>query len=64
MGFWDKLRNNRKKAEGKGQEFVGRVRGNREQEARGEALQDEAGLRQAGEKVKDAGAEVKDVFKK
>lgn len=67
MGLKDSLSNFMNKGKGKAQESAGRATGDREQEAKGQATQTEAGMKQAGENlkngdVKGAREEAKDAF--
>ena len=60
MGNRDKVSNKVQDLKGKGKEAVGSATGNHELEARGKADQAKAGLKDAGEKVKDAASDAKD----
>lgn len=53
MSTEDKANNKADELKGKAKETVGRITGNEEQQAEGQADQSEANLKQAGEKVKD-----------
>ncbi|MFI6151539.1 CsbD family protein [Kitasatospora sp. NPDC051170] len=55
MGTEDKARNLAQKAHGKAKEAVGKATGDRVVEAKGRAEQMGSDLKQAAEKVKDAG---------
>ncbi|MDH6708233.1 uncharacterized protein YjbJ (UPF0337 family) [Kitasatospora sp. MAA19] len=55
MGTEDKLRNAAEKARGKVKEAVGRATGDRTVEAKGRGTQVKSDLKQAAEKIKDAG---------
>ncbi|MFJ9608467.1 CsbD family protein [Kitasatospora sp. NPDC101176] len=55
MGTDDKLRNAADKAKGKVKEVTGRATGDRSIEAKGHAEQAKSDLKQAAEKIKDAG---------
>ncbi|MFE6049866.1 CsbD family protein [Kitasatospora sp. NPDC056446] len=55
MGTENKMRNVAEKAQGKAKEAVGKVTGDRVVEAEGRGKQMKADLKQAAEKVKDAG---------
>ncbi|MFJ2868003.1 CsbD family protein [Kitasatospora sp. NPDC087314] len=55
MGTEDKLRNAAEKARGKAKEAVGRATGDRTVEAKGRGTQMKSDLKQAAEKIKDAG---------
>lgn len=54
MGIGDKITNKAEELVGKAKESVGEHRGDEELKAEGRAQQGEAGLKQAGEDVKDA----------
>ncbi|MDQ0710208.1 uncharacterized protein YjbJ (UPF0337 family) [Arthrobacter woluwensis] len=68
MGIGDKINNKAEELGGKAKEAAGQASGDERLEAEGQKDQASAGLKQAGEKVKDAAAEavdnVKDIFKK
>ncbi|MEU9040664.1 MULTISPECIES: CsbD family protein [unclassified Kitasatospora] len=55
MGTDDKMRNMAEKAGGKVKEAAGKATGDRSTELKGKAEQVESDLKQAGEKIKDAG---------
>ncbi|MBO1417113.1 CsbD family protein [Streptomyces sp. FH025] len=55
MGTEEKLRNAAEKAKGKAKETVGQATGDRVVEAEGRGKQVKSDLKQAAEKVKDAG---------
>ncbi|MFI8455525.1 CsbD family protein [Kitasatospora sp. NPDC085464] len=55
MGTDDKMRNMAEKAGGKAKEAVGKVTGDRSTELKGKGEQVTSDLKQAGEKIKDAG---------
>ncbi|WP_188304824.1 CsbD family protein [Streptomyces sp. CBMA123] len=55
MGTEDKLRNAAEKAKGKAKEVAGKATGDRVVEAEGRGTQIKSDLKQAAEKVKDAG---------
>ncbi|MER7578745.1 CsbD family protein [Kitasatospora sp. NPDC097691] len=55
MGTEDKMRNMAEKAGGKAKEAVGRATGDRSTELKGKGEQVKSDLKQAGEKIKDAG---------
>ncbi|MFD4661531.1 CsbD family protein [Kitasatospora sp. NPDC058444] len=55
MGTQDKLRNAAEKAQGKVKEATGRATGDRVVEAEGRGKQIKSDLKQAAEKIKDAG---------
>ncbi|MEU4115336.1 CsbD family protein [Kitasatospora sp. NPDC028055] len=55
MGTSDKIRNMAEKARGKAKEAVGRTTGDRPMEAEGRVDQVKGDLKQAAEKLKDAG---------
>ena len=61
MAFDDKVENKTQEVGGKVKEGVGRATNDRELEAEGRGDQAESGLKQAGEKVKDA---ARSVFKR
>ncbi|MCO4236281.1 MULTISPECIES: CsbD family protein [Micrococcaceae] len=54
MGLGDKIRHAAEKAGGKGKEAAGKATGNESLKAEGKTDQTKAGLKQAGEKIKDA----------
>ncbi|MGI9004348.1 MAG: CsbD family protein [Pseudonocardia sp.] len=64
MGTDDKIQNKTEELVGKGKEAIGDATGDDELRAEGRADQTEAGLKQAGEKVKDAVGKVKDAVTK
>jgi uncharacterized protein YjbJ (UPF0337 family) len=64
MGFDDKAHNKAEELGGKAKEALGRSNDDPDLEAEGKRDQMSAGLKQAGEKVKDAFDDVKDAFKK
>ncbi|HKU12003.1 CsbD family protein [Sinomonas sp.] len=64
MGFDDKAHNKAEELGGKAKEALGRSNDDPDLEAEGKRDQMSAGLKQAGEKVKDALHDVKDAFKK
>ncbi|MEV6974407.1 CsbD family protein [Kitasatospora sp. NPDC093806] len=55
MATSDKMRNMAEKARGKVKETVGRSTGDRPMEVKGKVEQAKSDLKQAGEKIKDAG---------
>jgi uncharacterized protein YjbJ (UPF0337 family) len=59
MTMGDKIKHAGEEAVGKAKEAAGKVTGNENLEARGQAEQAEANIKQAGDKTKDA---AKDVF--
>lgn len=59
MGIGDKIKHAGEEAVGKVKEATGKVTGNEELEARGQAEQAKADVKQTGDSAKDA---VKDVF--
>ena len=63
MSFTDKAKNKLDETLGKAKEVVGEVTGNEKLEAEGRAEQGEAGLKQAGEHVKDGVGDAKDAVK-
>lgn len=54
MGLGDKIRHAAEKAGGKGKEAAGKATGDESLKAEGRTDQTKAGLKQAGEKIKDA----------
>ncbi len=64
MGIFDKAENESTDLKGKVKEGVGDATGNDDLKAEGKGDQAEAGIKKAGEKVKDAVGDVKDAFKK
>jgi len=58
MSLSDKIKNTAENAGGKVKEATGKVTGNEDLEARGQADQAAASAKQAGEKVKDAAKDV------
>jgi uncharacterized protein YjbJ (UPF0337 family) len=60
MGTKDKASNNLQDIKGKVEETVGRATGDEDLETEGRSDQAKASLKDVGEKVKDAAAEVKD----
>jgi uncharacterized protein YjbJ (UPF0337 family) len=64
MGIGDKIENKAEDAKGKIKEGVGDATDNERLEAEGKADQTDASLKNAGENVKDAAADLKDAFKK
>lgn len=60
MSLGDKANNNAEKLGGKAKEFVGDKTNDRDLQAEGQADQASAGLKQAGERVKDAARDIKD----
>lgn len=60
MGNKDKVSNKAQDLKGKAKETVGSAVGNEELETEGKADQAKAGLKDAGEKLKDAASDVKD----
>jgi uncharacterized protein YjbJ (UPF0337 family) len=63
MSFTDKAKNKLDETLGKAKEVVGEVTGNEKLEAEGRAEQGKAGLKQAGEHVKDGVGDAKDAVK-
>ncbi|MGH3886477.1 MAG: CsbD family protein [Pseudonocardiaceae bacterium] len=61
MGLQDKIKNTAEVLKGKAKEVAGKTTGNEQLEAEGKLDQGKGDLKQAGEKVRDAG---KDVFGK
>jgi len=60
MGTDDKIENKAQELGGKGKEAVGGATGDDELRAEGQADQTKSGLKQAGEKAKDAAGKAKD----
>ncbi|WP_052462722.1 CsbD family protein [Nigerium massiliense] len=58
MGFDEKLQNKAQDAAGRAKEFIGDKTGDRDLQAEGTADRTEAGARDLGEKVKDAGEDL------
>jgi uncharacterized protein YjbJ (UPF0337 family) len=54
MGFGDKIKHAAEKVGGKGKEAAGEATGDEGLKAEGKTDQTKAGLKQAGEKIKDA----------
>jgi uncharacterized protein YjbJ (UPF0337 family) len=54
MGFMDKLKNAAQGARGKGKEATGKARGDRSQQASGQADQVKADVKDIGDNAKDA----------
>lgn len=64
MSFTDKIKNKAENATGVAKEKAGEATGDNELRAEGKAEQTKASLKDAGEKIKDAAANVKDAFRK
>lgn len=62
MGTQDKAANKVQDIKGKVEEQVGKVTGDEQLEGEGKADQAKAAIKGVGEKVKDAGAKVKDAI--
>lgn len=60
MGIGNKADNNAEKFGGKAKEFIGEKTGDREMQTEGQADQASAGIKQAGERVKDAAKDIKE----
>lgn len=60
MSFVDMAKNKVEETAGKAKEVIGEKTGNRKLEAEGRADQGRAGLKQAGENVKDGASDAKD----
>lgn len=60
MGAQDKFSNKAEELGGRAKESLGAATGNDDMKAEGQADQGEAGIKQAGEKVKDKANEVAD----
>ncbi|NPC97169.1 CsbD family protein [Nocardioides sp. zg-DK7169] len=63
MGFTDKAKNKAEEFGGKGKEKTGEATGDRDLQAEGKGDQASAGVKQAGEHVKDAAKDLKDGLK-
>jgi len=63
MSAGDKIKNKAQEVAGKAKEKVGEITGNDELRREGQADQAEAGVKQAGEKVKDGVGDAKDAVK-
>ncbi len=63
MGLDDKVRHQAEEAKGKAKEYVGDKTDNPDLADEGRGEQVEAGVKQAGDHVKDAASDVKDAFK-
>ncbi|SNS08062.1 CsbD family protein [Actinomadura mexicana] len=59
MGFLDKLKNKAQQAKGRGKEEAGRQSGDPNLEAEGKSDRASGGVKQVGEKAKDAAREAK-----
>lgn len=64
MGLDDKISNKAEEFKGRAKESAGAATGDDELKHEGQADQASSGLKQAGEKLKDAVGDVKDAFKK
>ncbi|TIC82862.1 CsbD family protein [Nocardioides sp. GY 10127] len=64
MSLKDKISNKAEELQGKGKESYGSATGNEELQAEGRGDQASAGIKQAGEKVKDAAGDLKRTFSK
>jgi uncharacterized protein YjbJ (UPF0337 family) len=64
MGLDDKISNKAEDLKGKAKEGAGRATGDEQLEGEGKGDQAAASLKDGVEKVKDAGKDVKDAFKK
>lgn len=64
MGLGDKIKNEVQDASGRTKESVGEATGNSDLQAEGTGERVEAGIKKAGEKLKDAAKDVKDAFLK
>lgn len=62
MGAQDKFENKIEEKTGEAKEAYGKATGDEEKEAEGKADQVKSGLKQAGEKAKDAASKVKDTL--
>ena len=63
MSFMDKLRNRLQMGKGRGKAKVGRATGDPYLEAKGQGERVSGAAKQVGEQAKDAGKNVRDVFK-
>jgi uncharacterized protein YjbJ (UPF0337 family) len=63
MGTRDKASNKAQDLKGKAKEAVGSATGNEDLRIKGKTDQTKAALKDVGEKVKDAGSDLKDAFK-
>lgn len=64
MGLEDKIGNKVEDAKGNAKEHTGRVTGDQDLEAEGKGDQASASVKDGVEKLKDAGSDIKDAFKK
>ena len=64
MGIADKASNKAEDLKGQGKESVGKATDDQELESEGKGDQASASLKGAGEKIKDAGKDIKDGFTK
>jgi uncharacterized protein YjbJ (UPF0337 family) len=64
MGLDDKISNKAEEFKGRAKESAGAATGDDDLKAEGQADQASSGIKQAGEKLKDAVSDVKDAFKK
>lgn len=62
MGLDDKIKHQGEELAGKAKEGLGKATGDEDTEREGRAEQAEAGIKQAGDHVKDAAKDVKDAF--
>ncbi|MFK4729627.1 CsbD family protein [Agromyces mediolanus] len=62
MGLGDKVKHTAEELTGKAKQGIGKMTGNEELEAEGRAEEAKADLKQAGDKAKDAGKDVKDAL--
>lgn len=62
MSVGDKISNAAEKAVGAAKETLGKATGDRETQAEGVAQKNQAEMKQAGEKTKDAAKDVRDGF--
>ncbi|MDQ4102798.1 MAG: CsbD family protein [Actinomycetota bacterium] len=63
MSFTDKAKNKVQEVVGKAKKKIGEATDNKDMQAEGQADQTQAGLKQAGENVKDSAADAKDATK-
>ncbi len=64
MSWIDKMRNTALRLSGRAKQRTGEATGDRDLRREGRAEQGEAGLKQAGERVKDAGRDIKRTFER
>ncbi|NED96976.1 CsbD family protein [Phytoactinopolyspora alkaliphila] len=64
MADSDRIKHEGEEFKGKAKEAYGDVTDDEQKQAEGQADQDEAKLKKVGDKVKDAGRDLKDTFKR